>query len=108
MPSSTKMFAISGREFVQIVKRDLRKLNSGLGSYSVSKLGRHSGVSGRAISQLLAAKNPNPQALTIRLVLFTLGYQLADVKDDVIPHLKRKGAYKDELHGPGRKRKHLQ
>lgn len=98
---------LSGKRFIQIVQRDLEEINNGLGKLSLTELSTSSGLSARYLGQLAKSKTPNPTSMTIRLVLFTLGYSVDDADEDVVPFLKKKGCYQPSLHGVQRKRKEL-
>lgn len=107
MTGRAETFLLSGRQFAALVLSDLEDMNTGLTKTSMSKLGKMSGLSGRRLGQLLNTEQsnaPNPTSLTMRLVLFTLGYEIPNPEDDVIPELRRKGVYSKEVHGAPRRK----
>jgi hypothetical protein len=91
--------ALSGRQFTQLVREELRARNSGLGRISTTELSKQSGLSARYLRGLLADDNPNPSVLSMRLVMFTLGLDIPNPEQDVIPHLKKKGVFNPLIHG---------
>ncbi len=102
---------LTGREFAAIVQNEFEKHNEGLGSLSYGELARACGLNRRTLSLLLTSEDgcapPNPSLKTMRLVLYTLGFDVRAPESDVIPHLRDKGAFRDELHGQERARKDL-
>lgn len=90
--------SMSGRQFVELVQADLQRKNAGLGKITLSQLSYASGLSKRYLTQLAKSDEPNPSVKVIRLVLFTLGYEIEKPEEDVIPHLKEKGVFNEKLH----------
>ncbi|MFV1492368.1 hypothetical protein VWX97_15545 [Phaeobacter sp. JH18-32] len=106
MTPNTIISQMSGRQFAKLLNRELKVANQGLGKLSYAELGRSCGLTGKWLRKL-AEQQGNPSTLTIRLVLFTLGYEVDTPEEDVVPHLQSKGCYVDALHGPLRSRKQL-
>ncbi|AZV78737.1 hypothetical protein EBB79_13220 [Parasedimentitalea marina] len=105
MTGKTNIRQLSGLQFAAFLKTEMAHRNAGLGRLTYEKLGRACGVSGKRLRQLADEKNAgNPSALTIRLVLFTLGYEVDSPEHDVVPHLQDKGAYSEGIHGKTRQR----
>ncbi len=107
MTGKSNIKQMSGRQFASFLQQEMENRNSGLGRLTFAKLGRACGVSGKRLSQLADKKGGNPSALTIRLVLFTLGYEIEDPEHDVMPHLKNKGAFSADIHGQSRRQRGL-
>lgn len=99
MAGKVKHNQMSGRQFADLVRRELKDHNKGLGELSAAKLARMSGVSGRRLLQIINGDNPNPSALTMRCVLFTLGFEIEEPEYDVIPKLQERGVYDTTVHG---------
>jgi transcriptional regulator with XRE-family HTH domain len=99
MAGKNKLTQMSGRQFADLVRRELEERNKGLEELTAARLARMSGVSGRRLSQILNAENPNPSAITMRCVLFTLGYAIDEPEHDVVPKLVECGAYDETIHG---------
>jgi signal recognition particle subunit SEC65 len=102
------MTHMSGHQFAAFLKTEIAAQNKGLGKLTYEALGRSCGVTGRYLRTLARDGSQNPSVLTIRLVLFTLGYEVEAPEDDVLPHLKGNGSYVEELHGTKRSRRTLQ
>lgn len=104
--TKTTISQLSGRQFADLLQTEVEAANRGLGRLSYEELGRSCGFSGKWLRKL--AKEPgNPSSLTIRSVLLTLGYEVSDPDQDVLPHLIRKGCFSEDLHGPARRRRQL-
>lgn len=101
------MTHMSGQQFAASLQTEIADQNKGLGKLTYEALGRSCGVTGRYLRTLARDGNQNPSVLTIRLVLFTLGYDVEAPEHDVLPHLKNHGSYVEELHGTARSRRKL-
>ncbi|WP_405111046.1 hypothetical protein L0Z65_04140 [Phaeobacter sp. BS52] len=106
MTPNTIISQMSGRQFAKLLNREFSAANRGLGKLSYAELGRSCGVTGKWLRKL-AEQQGTPSTLTIRLVLYTLGYEVDGPEEDVVPHLQGKDCYIDALHSPNRPRKQL-
>ncbi|MFV1933206.1 hypothetical protein [Phaeobacter gallaeciensis] len=106
MTPNTTISQMSGRQFAKLLNQELEAANQGLGRLSYAELGRSCGLTGKWLRKL-SEQQGTPSTLTIRLVLYTLGYEVDAPEEDVVPHLRNKGCYVQSLHGPERNRKQL-
>ncbi|AHD03086.1 hypothetical protein METH_11180 [Leisingera methylohalidivorans DSM 14336] len=107
MAPETIIHHLSGQQFAGLLRKELDQMNRGFTTVSCESFARSCGLSGKQIRRLKDGKVPNPNTLTVRTVLYTLGYRVANAGDDVVPHLKETGTYDEEMHGPKRKRRNL-
>ncbi len=89
---------LSGRQFVDLVKKEIGERSTQLSQVTLTSLSKASGLSASYLRILVAQDDPNPSVLTMRAVLFTLGYKIDSPDQDVVPMLKRKGVYDPALH----------
>ena len=105
MNQHTNISHLSGKQFANLLRKELIARNRGLARVSCEALGRSCGVSGKQLRRIVKEGVENPSALTIRLVLHTLGYQIPQPEDDVLPYLRSNGIFNEELHSAATQRR---
>lgn len=82
---------MSGQAFVELIHAELRSRKTHLGQLTPSRLGISAGLSSKYVANLISEPRPNPSSLSMRLILYVLGYSIPNPEHDVIPHRESKG-----------------
>jgi len=89
---------LTGEAFVELVREEIRMRNRGLSRTNATQVSLAAGFSGNCLKNLYDSAKPNPKLMTMRCILYVLGFEITDPEQDVIPHLKKKGVYQPDAY----------